>query len=174
MKRVFLKSLWSEGILSLVCVSDRQGFQVGSLSHMINLKASGYQELPEFPEDAPDPSVRNVEVSSNHNGCNKYIFVWSGRSRHVEPYKLKFQLSFCLVRVLIVEFFFLRFSQYGKQAQRRRRIQRSRHFTQNLNQSQTQDQARNKLFSLHVCCHVLLNTHDAVPKAMRLSLCDFW
>ena len=47
----------------LVCVSDRQGFQVGSLSHMINLKAGGYQELPEFPEVAPDPSVRNVEVS---------------------------------------------------------------------------------------------------------------
>lgn len=42
---------------------DRQGFQVGSLSHMINLKAGGYQELPEFPEVAPDPSVRNVEVS---------------------------------------------------------------------------------------------------------------
>lgn len=34
---------------------------------MINLKASGYQELPEFPEDAPDPSVRNVEVSSSYN-----------------------------------------------------------------------------------------------------------
>lgn len=51
----------------LVCVSDRQGFQVGSLSHMINLKASGYQELPEFPEVAPDPSVRNVEVSSSNN-----------------------------------------------------------------------------------------------------------
>ena len=47
----------------LVCLSDRQGFQVGSLSHMINLKAVGYQELPEFPEVAPDPSVRNVEVS---------------------------------------------------------------------------------------------------------------
>lgn len=43
--------------------SDRQGFQVGSLSHMINLKASGYQELPPYPEVAPDPSVRNVEVS---------------------------------------------------------------------------------------------------------------
>ena len=46
-----------------VFLSDRQGFQVGSLSHMINLKATGYQELPQFPEVAPDPSVRNVEVS---------------------------------------------------------------------------------------------------------------
>jgi len=30
---------------------------------MINLKAGGYHELPEFPEFAPDPSVRDVEVS---------------------------------------------------------------------------------------------------------------
>lgn len=30
---------------------------------MMNLKANGYQELPQFPEVAPDPSVRNVEVS---------------------------------------------------------------------------------------------------------------
>ena len=35
---------------------------VGSLSHLMNAKASGYQELPDFPEDPPDPSVRNVEV----------------------------------------------------------------------------------------------------------------
>lgn len=47
----------------LVFVPDRQGFQVGSLSHMVNLKAGGYHELPEFPQVAPDPSVRNVEVS---------------------------------------------------------------------------------------------------------------
>ena len=47
----------------LAFFSDRQGFQVGSLSHMMNLKANGYQELPQFPEVAPDPSVRNVEVS---------------------------------------------------------------------------------------------------------------
>ena len=47
---------------TFVIFSDRQGFQVGSLSHMINVKASGYHELPEFPEVAPDPSVRDVEV----------------------------------------------------------------------------------------------------------------
>ena len=35
---------------------------VGSLSHLMNAKASGYHELPDFPEDPPDPSVRNVEV----------------------------------------------------------------------------------------------------------------
>lgn len=41
---------------------DRDHYQIGSLSHFINAKASGYQELPDFPEVAPDPSVRNVEV----------------------------------------------------------------------------------------------------------------
>ncbi|XP_072881051.1 AP-3 complex subunit beta-2 isoform X4 [Hemitrygon akajei] len=40
---------------------DRDHFQLGSLSHLLNSKASGYQELPDWPESAPDPSVRNVE-----------------------------------------------------------------------------------------------------------------
>uniref|UniRef100_A0A452R2J1 AP-3 complex subunit beta n=1 Tax=Ursus americanus TaxID=9643 RepID=A0A452R2J1_URSAM len=42
---------------------DRDHFQLGSLSHLLNAKATGYQELPDWPEEAPDPSVRNVEVS---------------------------------------------------------------------------------------------------------------
>ncbi|XP_067236234.1 AP-3 complex subunit beta-2 isoform X6 [Chanodichthys erythropterus] len=41
---------------------DRDHFQLGSLSHLLNAKAAGYQELPDWPESAPDPSVRNVEV----------------------------------------------------------------------------------------------------------------
>ncbi|KAM4749612.1 AP-3 complex subunit beta-2 isoform 2-T2 [Rhinophrynus dorsalis] len=41
---------------------DRDHFQLGSLSHLLNAKAVGYQELPDWPEEAPDPSVRNVEV----------------------------------------------------------------------------------------------------------------
>uniref|UniRef100_A0A672QGQ9 AP-3 complex subunit beta n=1 Tax=Sinocyclocheilus grahami TaxID=75366 RepID=A0A672QGQ9_SINGR len=41
---------------------DRDHFQLGSLSHLLNAKAGGYQELPEWPESAPDPSVRNVEI----------------------------------------------------------------------------------------------------------------
>ncbi|XP_033634375.1 AP-3 complex subunit beta-2-like isoform X1 [Asterias rubens] len=40
---------------------DRDHFQLGSLSHIINSKAMGYIELPNFPEELPDPSVRNVE-----------------------------------------------------------------------------------------------------------------
>ncbi|XP_067412105.1 AP-3 complex subunit beta-2 isoform X2 [Emydura macquarii macquarii] len=41
---------------------DRDHFQLGSLSHLLNAKAVGYQELPGWPDEAPDPSVRNVEV----------------------------------------------------------------------------------------------------------------
>ncbi|XP_058623654.1 AP-3 complex subunit beta-2 isoform X4 [Onychostoma macrolepis] len=41
---------------------DRDHFQLGSLSHLLNAKAGGYQELPDWPESAPDPSVRNVEI----------------------------------------------------------------------------------------------------------------
>uniref|UniRef100_A0A8C1J9Q5 AP-3 complex subunit beta n=1 Tax=Cyprinus carpio TaxID=7962 RepID=A0A8C1J9Q5_CYPCA len=41
---------------------DRDHFQLGSLSHLLNAKAAGYQELPDWPESVPDPSVRNVEI----------------------------------------------------------------------------------------------------------------
>ncbi|XP_069606051.1 AP-3 complex subunit beta-1 isoform X2 [Ranitomeya imitator] len=41
---------------------DRDHFQLGTLSHTLNAKASGYLELSDWPEVAPDPSARNVEV----------------------------------------------------------------------------------------------------------------
>ncbi|XP_037079170.1 AP-3 complex subunit beta-2-like [Pollicipes pollicipes] len=41
---------------------DRDQFQLGSLSHYINARASGYRDLPDFPAEAPDPSVRNSVV----------------------------------------------------------------------------------------------------------------
>ncbi|XP_013886795.1 AP-3 complex subunit beta-1 [Austrofundulus limnaeus] len=41
---------------------DRDRFQLGTLSHSLNIKASGYQELSDWPAVAPDPTVRNVEV----------------------------------------------------------------------------------------------------------------
>ncbi|KAB0374698.1 hypothetical protein FD755_013190, partial [Muntiacus reevesi] len=41
---------------------DRDHFQLGTLSHTLNTKATGYLELSNWPEMAPDPSVRNVEV----------------------------------------------------------------------------------------------------------------
>ncbi|XP_061589894.1 AP-3 complex subunit beta-1 isoform X2 [Cololabis saira] len=41
---------------------DRDRFQLGTLSHSLNSKATGYQELLDWPVVAPDQSVRNVEV----------------------------------------------------------------------------------------------------------------
>lgn len=43
-------------------LSDRDRFQLGTLSHSLNVKATGYQELSDWPAVAPDQSVRNVEV----------------------------------------------------------------------------------------------------------------
>lgn len=39
----------------------REQYQLGSLSHYLNMKANGYNDMPPFPDVAPDPSVRNVE-----------------------------------------------------------------------------------------------------------------
>ncbi|KAG1662789.1 AP-3 complex subunit beta-1 [Nymphon striatum] len=55
---------------------DRDAYQLGSLSHYIFARAYGYNELPEFPENEPDPSVRNVEVAndwgtSSHGSAKK-------------------------------------------------------------------------------------------------------
>ncbi|PWA24462.1 hypothetical protein CCH79_00011759, partial [Gambusia affinis] len=53
---------------------DRDHFQLGSLSHLLNAKAGGYQELPDWPESAPDPSVRNVEVKESVQGPRRLSF----------------------------------------------------------------------------------------------------
>jgi len=42
--------------------ANRDEYQLGSLSHFINARAADYQDLPGFPEEAPDPTVRTVEV----------------------------------------------------------------------------------------------------------------
>ncbi|XP_052526148.1 AP-3 complex subunit beta-1 isoform X3 [Tympanuchus pallidicinctus] len=42
---------------------DRDHFQLGTLSHTLNSRATGYLELCDWPEVAPDPAVRNVEVA---------------------------------------------------------------------------------------------------------------
>ncbi|KAH8235466.1 hypothetical protein KR032_001015 [Drosophila birchii] len=39
---------------------DGNNFQLGSLSHYLNMPASGYKELPPFPAMPPDSSVRNI------------------------------------------------------------------------------------------------------------------
>ncbi|XP_073834874.1 adaptor related protein complex 3 subunit ruby [Musca autumnalis] len=39
----------------------RNNYQLGSLSHYLNMRCSGYNDLPSFPEQGSDPTVRNVE-----------------------------------------------------------------------------------------------------------------
>ncbi|RLW03797.1 hypothetical protein DV515_00006226 [Chloebia gouldiae] len=59
---------------------DRDHFQLGSLSHLLNAKAVGYQELPDWPDEAPDPSVRNVEVCGApwvHGGGGAKVPEWT-------------------------------------------------------------------------------------------------
>lgn len=41
---------------------DRDHFQLGSMSHFLNVRAAEYQDLPDYPTEAPDPTVRNVEL----------------------------------------------------------------------------------------------------------------
>ncbi|XP_050568948.1 AP-3 complex subunit beta-2 isoform X7 [Cygnus atratus] len=52
---------------------DRDHFQLGSLSHLLNTKAVGYQELPDWPDEAPDPSVRNVEQVPEWTKCTSLV-----------------------------------------------------------------------------------------------------
>ncbi|KAH8270961.1 hypothetical protein KR044_005149 [Drosophila immigrans] len=40
---------------------DSNVYQLGSLSHYLNMPAMGYKDLPAFPAVAPDSSVRNIE-----------------------------------------------------------------------------------------------------------------
>ncbi|EFO26671.1 hypothetical protein LOAG_01807 [Loa loa] len=39
---------------------DREQFQLGSLSHFLNQRCRRYRDLPQFPEVAPDSSIRNT------------------------------------------------------------------------------------------------------------------
>ena len=60
-KKIFLASKPPPTIESRF--ANREDFQLGSLSHFINCRAMDYQDLPAFPAQPPDPTVRTVEVS---------------------------------------------------------------------------------------------------------------
>jgi len=47
---------------------DRSQWQLGSLTHAINAEASGYVPLPDFPREAPDKTVRDVEDAWGKTG----------------------------------------------------------------------------------------------------------
>ncbi len=52
----------------------RAKWQLGSLSHYVNSEAKGYQSLPDFPDEPPDVTERDVEV--NTCTCSgKYMYM---------------------------------------------------------------------------------------------------
>ncbi|KAI8480982.1 AP-3 complex subunit beta-2 [Branchiostoma belcheri] len=70
-KKIFLASKPAPVLDS--SFKDRDQWQLGSLSHMINQRASGYSPLPDFPATAPDPTVRNVEALGP-KGCGVFPY----------------------------------------------------------------------------------------------------
>uniref|UniRef100_A0AAX7VRG7 AP-3 complex subunit beta n=1 Tax=Astatotilapia calliptera TaxID=8154 RepID=A0AAX7VRG7_ASTCA len=68
-RRILLAPKPAPGLES--AFKDRDRYQLGTLSHSLNLKATGYQELPDWPAVAPDQSVRNVEISAPIVGKTK-------------------------------------------------------------------------------------------------------
>lgn len=63
-KRIFLSA---KPAPSLVSQYSREHFQLGSLAHYLNSRTHGYHDLPPFPKNAPDSSVRCVENAVNDN-----------------------------------------------------------------------------------------------------------
>ncbi|CAD5206599.1 unnamed protein product [Bursaphelenchus okinawaensis] len=55
---------------------DREQYQLGTLSHLLNQKCVEYCDLPEFPEVAPDPTIRRSarplpSELNNHNNMRE-------------------------------------------------------------------------------------------------------
>ncbi|KAL7036751.1 hypothetical protein ACKWTF_008930 [Chironomus riparius] len=58
-KRIFLATKPAPQLESKY--TGRESYQLGSMSHYLNMRVNGYQPLPDFPSTAPDTTVRNVE-----------------------------------------------------------------------------------------------------------------
>lgn len=54
--------MWYNKIFYINCfIQDHEDLQLGSLSHYIKQRATGYESLPLFPEQPPPGDLRNVE-----------------------------------------------------------------------------------------------------------------
>jgi AP-3 complex subunit beta len=60
LKKIMLVSKPAPVLQSMYKDSDQ--FQLSTLSHAISNRVNGYSELPDFPVEAPDPTVRNIEL----------------------------------------------------------------------------------------------------------------
>lgn len=71
-------------LITLLCLDHGQ-YTLGTLSYVIGQKANGYKELPDFPLEAPDPSVRNVEIlpspTSQHDTPRKSATSTAGKKK---------------------------------------------------------------------------------------------
>ncbi|KAH9524487.1 AP-3 complex subunit beta-2 [Bulinus truncatus] len=76
-KKIFLATKPAPVLESKFKAHDN--YQLGSLAHLLNMKTTGYQELPDWPLVAPDPSVRNVELPPT----------WQEKREQTKPKKQK-------------------------------------------------------------------------------------
>ena len=60
LKKILLASKPAPVLESVYKDSDQ--YQLGTLSHAISARVAGYTDLPAFPIELPDPTVRNVEI----------------------------------------------------------------------------------------------------------------
>jgi AP-3 complex subunit beta len=65
LKKIVLVSKPAPVLQSIYKDSDQ--YQLSTLSHAISSRVNGYSELPDFPLEAPDPTVRNIEIPVETN-----------------------------------------------------------------------------------------------------------
>lgn len=66
----------------------REKYQLGSLSHYLNMRATGYHDLPDFPDVAPDSSVRCVESPPDIQNVDQ-TFVTTATKSNISSKKTK-------------------------------------------------------------------------------------
>lgn len=67
----------------------REKYQLGSLSHYLNMRATGYHDLPDFPEIAPDSSVRCVESPPDIQNVDQSFVTTTATKSNVSSKKSK-------------------------------------------------------------------------------------
>uniref|UniRef100_A0A182SNV4 AP-3 complex subunit beta C-terminal domain-containing protein n=1 Tax=Anopheles maculatus TaxID=74869 RepID=A0A182SNV4_9DIPT len=67
-RRIFLSEKPAPTLESMY--HGRRQYQLGSLSHYLNMPTNGYQDLPAWPMEAPDTTVRNVEPPAPLGGAD--------------------------------------------------------------------------------------------------------
>lgn len=88
LNKIFLSSKPAPVLQS--AYKDTDQFQLGTLSHALSMRVSGYSDIPDFPDQAPDPTVRNIEVisdtKSNDGNDNRRSEIGSSKNRKSERF----------------------------------------------------------------------------------------